>query len=207
MKGVHDMNFEKIKWWCKAQKKIKDGVWYYPNLENVTIFEQRQIPIYDKLVSFTTHSCIKQVMKYKQYCGSDQNSKEYLESAYKKTQDTLTRCKNLGTIVTTLTFDQFYSFWSINPYRGHCRDLFVYTEDENNKKMFVQFKTKTDLHTYIGWREEVRETYEKQALIEEHSKNTIALLKEVQRDINDTNDKAIEYYEQAIEYLGEDDNE
>ena len=44
-------------------------------------------------------------------------------------------------------------------------------------------------------------------MIEEHSKNTIALLKEVQRDINDTNDKAIEYYEQAVEYLGEDDNE
>ena len=73
--------------------------------------------------------------------------------------------------------------------------------------MFVQFKTKTDLHIYIGWREEIRETYEKQALIEEHSENTIALLKEVQRDINDTNDKAIEYYEQAVEYLGEDDNE
>ena len=29
MKGVHDMNFEKIKWWCKAQKKIKDGVRFY----------------------------------------------------------------------------------------------------------------------------------------------------------------------------------
>ena len=201
------MNFEKIKWWYKAQKKIKDGVWYYPNLENVTVFEQRQIPIYGKPVSFITYPRIKRVMKYKQYCGSYQNNKECLESAYKKTQDTLTRCKNLGAIVTTLTFDQFYSFWSINPYRWHCRDLFAYTEDENSKKMFVQFKTKTDLHTYIGWREEIREAYEKQALIEEHSKNTIALLKEVQRDINDTNDKAIGYYEQAVEYLGEDDNE
>ena len=63
------------------------------------------------------------------------------------------------------------------------------------------------MRVYIGWREEVRETYEKQALIEERSKNTIALLKEVQRDINDTNDKAIEYYEQAVEYLGENENE
>lgn len=71
----------------------------------------------------------------------------------------------------------------------------------------IRFKTKTDLRFYIGWREEIREAYEKQALIEEHSKNTIALLKEVQRDINDTNDRAIEYYEQAVEYLGEDDNE
>ena len=44
-------------------------------------------------------------------------------------------------------------------------------------------------------------------MIEEYSKNTIALLKEVQRDINDTNDKAIQYYERAVEYLGEDDNE
>lgn len=207
MKGVHDMSFEKIRWWGKAQKKIKNGVWYYPNLENVTVFEQRQIPIYGKPVSFITYPRIKQVMKYKQYCDSYQNNKECLESAYKKTQDTLTRCKNLGAVVTTLTFDQFYSFWSINPYRWHCRDLFAYTKNEENGRIFVQFETKTDLHTYIGWREEIRETYEKQALIEEYSKNTIALLKEVQRDINDTNDKAIEYYEQAVEYLGEDDNE
>lgn len=201
------MSLEKIRWWCKAQKKIKGGVWYYPNLENVIVFEQQQNPIYDKPVSLITRGRIKQVMKYKQYCGSYQNNKEYLESAYKKTQDTLTRCKNLGAIVTTLTFDQFYSFWSINPYRWHCRDLFACTKDEENRRMFIQFKTKTDLHFYIGWREEIRETYEKQALIEERSKNTIALLKEVQRDINDTNDKAIEYYEQAVEYLGEDDNE
>lgn len=119
----------------------------------------------------------------------------------------MTESRRKGCIVTTLTFDQFYSFWSINPYRWHCRDLFAYTEDENGKRMFVQFKTKTDLHMYIGWREEIRETYEKQALIEEHGKNTIALLKEVQRDINDTSDKAIEYYEQAVEYLGDEDNE
>lgn len=155
------MNFEKIKWWCKAQKKIKGGVWYYPNLENVTVFEQRQNPIYDKPVSFITRAHIKQVMKYKQYCGSYQNNKECLESAYKKTQDTLTRCKNLGAVVTTLTFDQFYSFWSINPYRWHCRDLFAYTKNEENGRMFIQFKTKTDLLLYIGWREEIRETYEK----------------------------------------------
>lgn len=175
------MNFEKIKWWYKAQKKIKSGAWYYPILHEVDVYEKS--------------------------CTAYGDIKEDYEKCLEKTKTFLTRCKNLGAIVTTLTFDQFYSFWSINPYRWHCRDLFAYTEDENSKKMFVQFKTKTDLHTYIGWREEIREAYEKQALIEEHSKNTIALLKEVQRDINDTNDKAIEYYEQAVEYLGEDDNE
>ena len=146
-------------------------------------------------------------MRYNKYFSSYQTNRDDFKSAIEKTQDTLTRCKNRGYVVTTLTFDQFYSFWSINPYRWHCRDLFAYTEDEENKKMFVQFKTKTDLHIYIGWREEIREAYEKQALIEERSKSTIALLKEVQRDINDTNDKAIEYYEQAVEYLGDDDNE
>ena len=76
MKGVHDMKIEKIRWWGKAQKKIKNGVWYYPNLENVTVFEQRQIPICGKPVSFITYPRIKRVMKYKQYCDSYQNNKE-----------------------------------------------------------------------------------------------------------------------------------
>ena len=198
------MNFEKIRWWCKAQKKIKEGVWYYPILYEVDVFENRIIQGFNNPITFPTR---KKVVKYEKSCIAYGNIKEDYEKCLEKTKTFLTRCKKLGAIVTTLTFDQFYSFWSINPYRWHCRDLFVYTEDENSKKMFVQFKTKTDLHTYIGWREEIRETYEKQALIEEHSKNTIALLKEVQCDINDTNDKAIEYYEQAVEYLGEDDNE
>lgn len=196
-KGVYDMNFEKIKWWIKAHKKIKCSEWYHPTIQDFddfTIFPIRK----------TIH---KKVMGYEKSCAYMGDVKADYKECLKETETFLSRCRNLGAIVTILTFDQFYSFWSINPYRWHCRDLFVYTKDEENKKMFVQFKTKTDLHFYIGWREEIRETYEKQALIEEHSKNTIALLKEVQRDINDTNDKAIEYYEQAVEYLGEDDNE
>ena len=204
MKGVHDMNFEKIKWWRKAQKKIKNGEWYYPIIQRVVVFENRVIEGWKNPI---TESRQKNQIKYELSQLSYAENKDNYNNAAYKTKQTLQCCKNLGAIVTTLTFDQFYSFWSINPYRWHCRDLFAYTEDENNKKMFVQFKTKTDLHIYIGWREEIRETYKKQALIEEHSKNTIALLKEVQRDINDTNDKAIEYYEQAVEYLGEDDNE
>ena len=204
MKGVHDMNLEKIKWWCKAQKKIKNGVWYYPILHDVDVFENHIIQGFKNPITFPIR---KKVVKYEKFCTAYGDVKEDYAECLEKTKTFLTRRKNLGAIVTTLTFDQFYSFWSINPYRWHCRDLFAYTEDENSEKMFVQFKTKTDLLLYIGWREEIRETYEKQALIEEHSKNTIALLKEVQRDINDTNDKAIEYYEQAVEYLGEDDNE
>ena len=43
MKGVHDMNLEKIKWWGKAQKKIKSGAWYYPILHEVDVFENRII--------------------------------------------------------------------------------------------------------------------------------------------------------------------
>ena len=204
MKGVHDMNLEKIKWWCKAQKKIKNGVWYYPIIQRVVVFENRVIEGWkNSIIEPRQKNQITYELSQLSYA---ENKDNYNNAAY-KTKQTLQRCKNLGYNVTTLTFDQFYSFWSINPYRWHCRDLFVYTEDENSKKMFVQFKTKTDLHTYIGWREEIRETYEKQALIEEHSNNTIALLKEVQHDINNTNDKAIEYYEQAVEYLGEDDNE
>lgn len=204
MKGVHDMNFEKIKWWYKAQKKIKDGAWYYPIIQRVVVFENRVIEGWKNTITEPRQK--NQITYELSQLSYAENKDNYNNAAY-KTKQTLQRCKNLGYNVTTLTFDQFYSFWSINPYRWHCRDLFVYTKDEENKKMFVQFKTKTDLHFYIGWREEIRETYEKQALIEEHSKNTIALLKEVQRDINDTNDKAIEYYEQAVEYLGEDDNE
>ena len=198
------MSFEKIKWWGKAQKKIKDGVWYYPFFYGEDFFETCIIEGFNNPITFPR--CKKKI-RYKMSCATFGKIKEDYKRCLKKTETFLSDCKNLGCVVTTLTFDQFYSFWSINPYRWHCRDLFAYTEDENSKKMFVQFKTKTDLHTYIGWREEIRETYEKQALIEEHSKNTIALLKEVQRDINDTNDKAIEYYEQAVEYLGEDDNE
>ena len=198
------MNFEKIRWWCKAQKKIKDGVWYYPFLYEddyleACIIQGFKIPITDP-------RCKKKI-KYKMSCATSGEIKEDYEKCLKKTETFLSDCKNLGAIVTTLTFDQFYSFWSINPYRWHCRDLFAYTKNEENGRIFVQFETKTDLRVYIGWREEIRGTYEKQALIEEHSKNTIALLKEVQCDINDTNDKAIEYYEQAVEYLGEDDNE
>lgn len=198
------MNFEKIKWWYKAQKKIKDGAWYYPIIQRVVVFENRVIEGWKNTITEPRQK--NQITYELSQLSYAENKDNYNNAAY-KTKQTLQRCKNLGYNVTTLTFDQFYSFWSINPYRWHCRDLFVYTKDEENKKMFVQFKTKTDLHFYIGWREEIRETYEKQALIEEHSKNTIALLKEVQRDINDTNDKAIEYYEQAVEYLGEDDNE
>lgn len=198
------MNFEKIKWWCKAQKKIRRGTWYYPILHDVSVFENRIIQGFENPITFPIR---KKVVKYEKFCTSYGNIKEDYEKCLEKTKAFLSRCKNLGVIVTTLTFDQFYSFWSINPYRWHCRDLFAYTKNEENERIFIQFKTKTDLLLYIGWREEIRETYEKQALIEEHSKNTIALLKEVQRDINDTNDKAIEYYEQAVEYLGEDDNE
>lgn len=198
------MNFEKIKWWCKAQKKIKDGAWYYPIIQRVVVFENRVIEGWKNPITETRQ---KNQIKYELSQLSYAENKDNYNNAAYKTKQTLQRCKNLGYNVTTLTFDQFYSFWSINPYRWHCRDLFAYTKNEENGRIFVQFKTKTDLHTYIGWREEIRETYEKQALIEEHSKNTIALLKEVQRDINDTNDKAIEYYEQAVEYLGEDDNE
>lgn len=198
------MNFEKIKWWCKAQKKIKEGVWYYPILYEVDVFENCIVQGFNNPITFPTR---KKVVKYRMSCATSGKIKEDYEKCLKKTETFLSDCKKLGAVVTTLTFDQFYSFWSINPYRWHCRDLFAYTKDEKNRRMFIQFKTKTDLYFYIGWREEIRETYEKQALIEEHSKNTIALLKEVQRDINDTNDKAIEYYEQAVEYLGEDDNE
>ena len=198
------MNFEKIKWRAKALSKIRKGKWYYPVIRRIAVYEQQVIKGWDHTI---TNARQKHKIEYEQSCVSYEGAREDFDNAVYKTEQTLQGCKNLGCVVTTLTFDQFYSFWSINPYRWHCRDLFVYTKDEENKKMFVQFKTKTDLHTYIGWREEIRETYEKQALIEEHSKNTIALLKEVQRDINDTNDKAIKYYEQAVEYLGEDDNE
>ena len=198
------MNFEKIKWWCKAQKKINYGTWFYPFFYGEDFFENCIIEGFNNPI--TSPRCKKKI-RYKMSCTAYGDIKEDYEKCLEKTKTFLTRCKNLGAIVTTLTFDQFYSFWSINPYRWHCRDLFAYTKDEENRRMLIQFKTKTDLLLYIGWREEIRETYEKQALIEEHSKNTIALLKEVQRDINDTNDKAIEYYEQAVEYLGEDDNE
>ena len=204
MKGVHDMNLEKIKWWCKAQKKIKSGAWYYPILHEVDVFENRIIQGFKNPITFPIR---KKVVKYEKPCIAYGDIKEDYEKCLEKTETFLSDCKKLGAVVTTLTFDQFYSFWSINPYRWHCRDLFAYTKDEENRRMFIQFETKTDLCVYIGWREEIREAYEKQALIEEHSKNTIALLKEVQRDINDTNDKAIEYYEQAVEYLGENDNE
>ena len=204
MKGAHDMSLEKIRWWGKAQKKIKNGAWYYPFLYEADFFETCIIQGFNNPI--TSSRCEKKI-RYKKSCVTFGKIKEDYEKCLKKTETFLSDCKNLGAVVTTLTFDQFYSFWLINPYRWHCRDLFAYTKDEENKKMFVQFKTKTDLHIYIGWREEIREAYEKQALIEEHSKNTIALLKEVQRDINDTNDKAIEYYEQAVKYLGEDDNE
>ena len=197
------MNFEKIRWWCKAQKKIKDGAWYYPIIQRVVVFENRVIEGWKNSITETRQK--NQITYELSQLSYTENKDNYNNAAY-KTKQTLQRCKNLGAVVTTLTFDQFYSFWSINPYRWHCRDLFAYTKNEENGRIFVQFETKTDLRVYIGWREEVRETYEKQALIEEHSKNTIALLKEVQRDINDTNDKAIEYYEQAVEYLGEDDN-
>ena len=204
MKGVHNMSFEKIKWWGKAQKKIKNGVWYYPIIQRVVVFENRVIEGWkNSIIEPRQKNQITYELSQLSYA---ENKDNYNNAAY-KTKQTLQRCKNLGYNVTTLTFDQFYSFWSINPYRWHCRDLFAYTKNEENGRIFVQFETKTDLYFYIGWREEIRETYEKQALIEEHSKNTIALLKEVQRDINDTNDKAIEYYEQAVEYLGEDDNE
>lgn len=198
------MNFEKIKWWCKAQKKIKDGAWYYPIIHRVVVFENRVIEGWKNTITEPRQK--NQITYELSQLSYAENKDNYNNAAY-KTKQTLQRCKNLGYNVTTLTFDQFYSFWSINPYRWHCRDLFAYTKNEENRRMLIQFKTKTDLLLYIGWREEIRETYEKQALIEEHSKNTIALLKEVQRDINDTNDKAIEYYEQAVEYLGEDDNE
>lgn len=198
------MNFEKIKWWCKAQKKIKDGAWYYPIIQRVVVFENRVIEGWKNTITEPRQK--NQITYELSQLSYAENKDNYNNAAY-KTKQTLQRCKNLGYNVTTLTFDQFYSFWSINPYRWHCRDLFAYTKNEENRRMLIQFKTKTDLLLYIGWREEIRETYEKQALIEEHSKNTIALLKEVQRDINDTNDKAIEYYEQAVEYLGEDDNE
>ena len=204
MKGVHDMNLEKIKWWCKAQKKIKDGAWYYPIIQRVVVFENRVIEGWKNTITEPRQK--NQITYELSQLSYAENKDNYNNAAY-KTKQTLQRCKNLGYNVTTLTFDQFYSFWSINPYRWHCRDLFAYTKNEENRRMLIQFKTKTDLLLYIGWREEIREAYEKQALIEEHSKNTIALLKEVQRDINDTNDKAIEYYEQAVEYLGEDDNE
>ena len=197
------MNFEKIKWWGKAQSKIKKGKWYYPIIQRVVVFENRVIEGWKNTITEPRQK--NQITYELSQLSYAENKDNYNNAAY-KTKQTLQRCKNLGYNVTTLTFDQFYSFWSINPYRWHCRDLFAYTKNEENRRMLIQFKTKTDLLLYIGWREEVRETYEKQALIEEHSKNTIALLKEVQRDINDTNDKAIEYYEQAVEYLGEDDN-
>lgn len=198
------MNFEKLRWWLKSKAVIKKDEWYYPVLQLTITTKSYTIPGWRYPV---TQPMQKYVIRYNKYFSSYQTNRDDFKRAIEKTQDTLTRCKNRGYVVITLTFDQFYSFWSINPYRWHCRDLFTYTEDEENKKMFVQFKTKTDLHIYIGWREEIREAYEKQALIEERSKSTIALLKEVQRDINDTNDKAIEYYEQAVEYLGDDDNE
>lgn len=198
------MSLEKIRWWCKAQKKIKDGAWYYPIIQRVVVFENRVIEGWKNTITEPRQK--NQITYELSQLSYAENKDNYNNAAY-KTKQTLQRCKNLGYNVTTLTFDQFYSFWSINPYRWHCRDLFAYTKNEENRRMLIQFKTKTDLLLYIGWREEIRETYEKQALIEEHSKNTIALLKEVQRDINDTNDKAIEYYEQAVEYLGEDDNE
>ena len=198
------MSLEKIRWWGKAQNKIKNGEWYYPTIQRAVVFENRVIEGWNNPI---TESRQKNKITYERSQLSYAENKDNYNSAAYKTKQTLQRCKNLGCNVTTLTFDQFHSFWSINPYRWHCRDLFAYTKDENGKRMFVQLKTNTDLYIYIGWREEIRETYEKQALIEEHSKNTIALLKEVQRDINDTNDKAIEYYEQAVECLGDEDNE
>lgn len=198
------MNFEKIRWWIKASSKIKSGEWFSPIIRLVCVFDNQMIQGWKNPIISTRQA---HKIKYKKsYANYGENGGDF-RNCLSTTNKTLKQLKNLGLIVTALTFDQFYSFWSINPYRWHCRDLFAYIEDEENKRIFVQFKTKTDLRIYIGWREEIREAYEKQALIEEHSRNTIALLKEVQRDINDTNDKAIEYYEQAVKYLGDDDNE
>lgn len=189
------MSLEKIRW------KIKG--WNIQNVKDLCapVWDTKFVVKYHNDENSFMNSTITEGQEHIRYRSCCRGWQESLLDEF------IVKSRRKGYVVTTLTFDQFYSFWSINPYRWHCRDLFAYTEDEENKKMFVQFKTKTDLHIYIGWREEIREAYEKQALIEERSKNTIALLKEVQRDINDTNDKAIEYYEQAVEYLGDDDNE
>ena len=189
------MSLEKIRWKIKGwniqhKKELCAPVW-----DVKFVVKDHQDKTFFMKTQFTE---AKDYIRYERCCCEQQEQLLYVFFLKSRRKDY---------VVTTLTFDQFYSFWSINPYRWHCRDLFAYTEDENSKKMFVQFKTKTDLHTYIGWHEEIREAYEKQALIEERSKNTSAFLKDVQRDINDTNDKAIKYYEQAVEYLGEDDNE
>ncbi len=189
------MNFEKIRW------KIKGWNIQYKKDLCAPVWDTDFVVKYYNDKNFFMDSTSIEWQEYIRYRSCCYGWQEDLLDKF------MVESRRKGYVVTTLTFDQFYSFWSINPYRWHCRDLFAYTEDEENKRMFVQFKTKTDLHIYIGWCEETRETYEKQALIEECSKNTIALLKEVQRDINDTNDKAIEYYEQAVEYLGDDDNE
>lgn len=116
------MSLEKIRWRCKAQKKIKDGVWYYPFLYEVDVFENCVIQGFNNPITFPRR---KKKIRYKMSCSTFGKIEGDYERCLKKTETFLSDCKNLGAIVTTLTFDQFYSFWSINPYRWHCRDLFA----------------------------------------------------------------------------------
>ena len=67
MKGVHDMNLEKIKWWCKAQKKIKNGVWYYPFFYEDDFFETCIIQGFNNPITFPRR---KKKIKYKKSCAT-----------------------------------------------------------------------------------------------------------------------------------------
>ena len=61
------MNFEKIKWWCKAQKKIKDGVWYYPFLYEEDFFETCTIQGFNNPITFPRR---KKKIRYKKSCAT-----------------------------------------------------------------------------------------------------------------------------------------
>ena len=105
MKGAHDMSLEKIRWWGKAQKKIKNGAWYYPIIQRVVVFENRVIEGWKNTITETRQ---KNQITYELSQLSYAENKDDYNNAADKTKQTLQRCKNLGYNVTTLTFDQFY---------------------------------------------------------------------------------------------------
>ena len=76
MKGVHNMSFEKIRWWGKAQKKIKNGAWYYPFLYEADFFETCIIQGFNNPI--TSSRCEKKI-RYKKSCVTFGKIKEDYE--------------------------------------------------------------------------------------------------------------------------------
>lgn len=91
MKGVHDMSFEKIKWWGKAQKKIKSGAWYYPILHEVDVFENRIVQGFENSITFPIR---KKKIRYKKSCATFGKIEADYERCLEKTETFLNDCKN-----------------------------------------------------------------------------------------------------------------